>query len=228
MPSGVVMIDQTAPHYLLLTQAQSNPDSASQGGVWRFVLEQVGSSNRTEVSEEEPGVWGERLQLLAVVRGLEALEQPSRVTLITPSRFVGNGIRRGINEWRENGWQSERFGQLTTVKHCELWKRVDQALQYHQINCRVWEFEEANFRIVRSTTRNRISFGEIESARKTTFANASANSASSLNRSKSHLYDQPRPEFVGAALDQLTKANNYLANRVKPVGAGRAYGYAVN
>ena len=161
------MIEQTAPHYLLLTQAQSNPDSTTQGGVWRFVLEQVGSSNRIEVAEEEPGVRGERLQLLPVVRGLEALEQPSRVTLITPSRFVGNGIRRGIAEWRKNGWQWERFGQLAPIKYCELWKRIDQALQYHQINCRVWEFEESHFRSVQHPTRNRISFGEIQSARKT-------------------------------------------------------------
>lgn len=222
------MIDQTAPHYLLLTQAQSNPDSASQGGVWRFVLEQVGSSNRIEVSEEEPGVWGERLQLLAVVRGLEALEQPSRVTLITPSRFVGNGVRRGISEWRENGWQWERFGQLTAVKHCELWKRVDQALQFHQINCRVWEFEEASFRNSRPTTCNRISFGEIENARKTAFASDSTDPANSLNSPRSNCYDQPRRQFGGAALEQLSQANTFLADRVKPVGAGRAFGYAVN
>ena len=222
------MIDQTAPHYLLLTQAQSNPDSASQSGVWRFVLEQVGSSNRIEISEEEPGVWGERLQLLAVVRGLEALEQPSRVTLITPSRFVGNGVRRGIIEWRENGWQWERFGQLTAVKYRELWKRVDQALQFHQINCRVWEFEEASFRNSRPTTRNRISFGEIESARKTSFANASTNPALLGISTSTNSYEQQERLLAGSALDQLTQANTFLADRVKPIGAGRAFGYAVN
>ena len=223
------MNEQTAPHYLLLTQAQSNPDSVSQGGVWRFVLEQVGSSNRIEVSEEEPGVWGERLQLLAVVRGLEALEQPSRVTLITPSRFVGNGIRRGISEWRKNGWKWERFGRFAPVKHSELWKRVDQALQYHQINCRVWEFEEPNFRSNRPAKRNRISFSEIESARKTTFADADANSVA---RDDEHqwpaVFARSRREFVGAALDHLTEANSFLADRVKPVGAGRAFGYAAS
>ena len=98
------------------------------------------SSDRVEASDNEPGTRGERLKLLAVVRGLEALEQPSRVTLITPSRYVGRGIRSGINTWRENDWRWERFGQMVDVKHADLWKRVDRAMAFHTIDCRVWNF----------------------------------------------------------------------------------------
>lgn len=104
----------TAPHYLLMSETRTveeKPDS----GRWRFVLEQIDGTNRIEVTDEEPHVRGERLQLLAVLRGLEALEQPSRVTLVTPSRYVGKGLRNGLDVWRDNGWCWERFGEMTPI-----------------------------------------------------------------------------------------------------------------
>jgi ribonuclease HI len=243
-PSGVaIMLKQTAPHFLLLTQTQSSPAPEIRGGMWRFVLEQFGSSNRIEVSEVEPGIWGERLQLLAVVRGLEALEQPSRVTLVTPSRFVGNGIRRGLSSWREKGWQWERFGEMAPIKHCNLWKRIDQALQYHQVNCRIWDFDESKFRNSSPPTRNRISLGEIQNARKSSFAASGTQSippADPVYRSgsdSSHLpvaskrlepIDFQKREFVGAALETISRSQDFLADKVKPVGRGRAFGYMPN
>ncbi len=246
---------RTAPQFLLLTQAQSNPDHFCRGGVWRFVLEQLGSPNRIEVAEDELGVWGERLQLLAVVRGLEALEQPSKVTLITPSRVVGHGIRIGIAKWRVNGWQWERFGKLAPVKHQQLWKRIDQALQYHQVDCRVWDFDEPQVeRSSRPAGRHRISLGEIESARKVSFAEPSVNSAIGPNFQNSsegpaqvvcdatepaadsqsfisrqaETIQQVKRDFVDPAIDRLSQATNALADRVKPIGSGRAYGYVPN
>ena len=142
---------KTAPHYLLLTGSQENlpaeVSEASQpgqqvihpcGGNWHFVLEPIGQGSRIEADEIEPGVTGERLNLLAVVRGIEALEQPSKVTLITPSKYVGRGIRSGIAFWREHNWHWERFGEMAPVKHDDLWKRIDRAMQYHQVDCRIW------------------------------------------------------------------------------------------
>lgn len=141
-----------APHYLLLTGSQqilpaevSSTTSAlpqqgidPSGGSWHFVLEPIGLGLRIEADEIEPGVTGERLNLLAVVRGIEALEQPSKVTLITPSKYVGRGIRSGIAFWREHNWHWERFGQMAPVKHDDLWKRIDRAMQYHKVDCRIW------------------------------------------------------------------------------------------
>ena len=98
-------MNQTAPHYLLFTQAKLSSHPNGLGSRWRFVLEEIGTSNRFEEADEEPGIHGERLQLLAVVRGLEAIEQPSRVTLVTPSKHVGRGIRRSLTLWRDNDWQ---------------------------------------------------------------------------------------------------------------------------
>jgi ribonuclease HI len=78
---------------------------------------------------------------LAVVRGLEALAQPSRVTLVTHSRYVNRGLTYGLAEWRANGWQWEHFGQMVPVKNRDLWQRVDRALLFHQLDCRRWRFD---------------------------------------------------------------------------------------
>lgn len=131
---------QTAPHYLLLTETDYDPTSADSGGRWRFVLESMISNDRVEVSEREVDVWGERLQLLAVVRGVEAIEQPSKVTLVTSSQSIGQRIRQGFERWVENEWRWERFGLLKPIAHADLWQRVHAATQIHQIECRVWQF----------------------------------------------------------------------------------------
>jgi ribonuclease HI len=130
----------TAPHYLLLTEANVRATEPNEGSRWRFVLEQMDGEDRVEVSEREPDVRGERLELLAIVRGLEALEQPSKVTLITASKYVGRRIRHGFSQWKENDWRWESFGVLTPVKHADLWKRIEQAMQFHAIECRIWQW----------------------------------------------------------------------------------------
>ncbi len=127
----------TAPHYVLLAETQSG----ATAGRWRFVLAHSESGEQLAAGDFEPGVQGERLELLSLVRGLEALDQPSRVTVVTGSRYVRQGLMHGLREWRENDWCWERFGELTPVKHLDLWQRVDQALKFHQVDCRTWRFD---------------------------------------------------------------------------------------
>jgi ribonuclease HI len=105
-------------------------------GRWRFILRATDGSRRLEVDEIEHGVQGDRLELLAVVRGLEALEEPTRVVLMTTSSYVREGIRHGLAEWRANGWRWERFGQMVPVKNLDLWQRIDRALRFHRVDCR--------------------------------------------------------------------------------------------
>ena len=93
---------------------------------WRFVLQSLDGSSRLEAEDAEPAVGGERLELLAVVRGLEALEQPSRVTLVTPSKYVSRGLSYGLQDWRENDWNWEHHGQMVPIKNRDLWQRLDE------------------------------------------------------------------------------------------------------
>jgi ribonuclease HI len=129
-----------APHFLLFSEAQGK----NRQGQWRFVLQAADGSATFEVADSEPGTTGERLELLAVVRGLEALDQPSQVTLFTPSKYVNRGIAYGIDDWRTNDWTWERFGEFVPVKNCDLWQRVDHALAFHRIEFRGWRFDTAH------------------------------------------------------------------------------------
>src|SRR5262245_60414463 len=96
------------PHFLLFSQSRSR-DPQRGNGSWRFVLESVDGNDVMQAEDFESETSGDRLALLAVVRGLEALDQPSRVTLVTNNRYVARGLRFGLREWRENQWRWERF-----------------------------------------------------------------------------------------------------------------------
>ena len=126
-----------SPRYLLF----SDPTDGADTGHWRFVLRQTDGPHRLVAEDVEPGVGRDRLELLTIVRGLEALEQPSCVTLMTSSSYVREGIRRGLAEWRKNDWRWECFGQMVPVKNLDLWQRVDRAMQFHQVDCRTYRID---------------------------------------------------------------------------------------
>jgi len=131
------------PHFLLFSDSQrsSSASTNESSGNWRFVLESLDGETNFAVSDTEPETSPERLALLSVVRGLESLDQPSRVTLLTTSRYVSRGLRFGLPQWRENRWQWEDFGRTTPVDHADLWRRVDRAMRIHQVNCRLWRVD---------------------------------------------------------------------------------------
>src|SRR5690606_32244961 len=101
-----------AAHYLLFVEASIEPN---QAGTWRFVLENVATGERLSATDGEAIECHERLERRAVVRGLEAIDHSARVTLVTKSRYVNRGLKRGLNDWRANGWQWERFGRVVPV-----------------------------------------------------------------------------------------------------------------
>jgi ribonuclease HI len=128
------------PHFLLYSEASAA--GGSQSG-WKFVLQSVGGDDHFSAADCEFEGRVSRLELLAVVRGLEALDQPSRVTLLTHSRYVRRGIRRELNHWRASRWRWERFGNLVPICDHDLWRRVDRALQFHDVECIAWSQDEA-------------------------------------------------------------------------------------
>ena len=129
-----------APHFLLFSSARHvRPPHENNAGQWHFVIRAHDGSTALEASDAESEVSRDRLELLAIVRGLEALDQPSSVTIITSSRYIQRGLLHGLVNWRENGWQWERFGQLAPVKNADLWRRIDHAMSFHAVRCRVVE-----------------------------------------------------------------------------------------
>lgn len=135
------------PHYLLFCDGNyqsrdlvaATPSRSATNGVaigWRFVLENLDSGNKFEASDRELGATSDRAALVAVLRGLEALEQPSRVTLVTTSRYVFRGLQYGLSEWRENDYSWEHFGTVQPIRNADIWRRIDRTLQFHQVQCR--------------------------------------------------------------------------------------------
>ena len=127
----------------LLTQTKSQM-SLLEGSHWRFLLKSLDQSFELDASDFEPQIFGEQLELLTLVRGLEALEEPSSVTLVTDSRYVIRGLRHGLNEWRDHNWKWYRFGELTDINYASLWERVDNALQYHRLQCRFFRADSGH------------------------------------------------------------------------------------
>ncbi|MHC4398260.1 MAG: RNase H family protein [Planctomycetota bacterium] len=126
-----------APRFLLFSDSRAS----SEPGRWRFVLRGVEGTVRLVVDDVEPDTRGERLELLTVIRGLEALDQPSQVTLMTSSTYVREGIQHGLSEWRRNDWRWEFFGQMVPIKNYDLWRRLGRVLDIHHVECRTWRVD---------------------------------------------------------------------------------------
>lgn len=75
-----------------------------------------------------------RMELMAAIVALEALTMPCHVTLSTDSQYVRQGITQWILNWKKRGWKT---ADKKPVKNVDLWQRLDQALQSHQIDW-VW------------------------------------------------------------------------------------------
>jgi len=117
------------PHYLLYSKTSHE----SGLGYWRFTLRRPDGSKRFEAADVEPDIEGERLDLLTVIRALESLDEPSRVTLVECNQSIRRGVLYGLPEWKRNGWRWEFYGRMVPVKNGDLWQRLDSAMEFHRL-----------------------------------------------------------------------------------------------
>jgi ribonuclease HI len=107
-------------------------DGACRGnpgpGGWGVLLRHKG--NERELWGGETATTNNRMELMAVIRGLEALKKPSRVRVYTDSQYVHKGISQWIHGWKRNGW---RTADKKDVKNVDLWKALDEAARRHSI-----------------------------------------------------------------------------------------------
>ena len=108
-------------------------------GYWRFLLTAPEQAYRLEVRDCEVGMDSQRCQLLAILRGLEAIPHRAEVTLVPDRRYVQQGLRHGLAQWRETDWKWEHFGQMVPIKHGDLWQRIDHVLQFHSLRSIEWD-----------------------------------------------------------------------------------------
>ena len=75
-----------------------------------------------------------QMELTAAIMALEALDKPSKITIVTDSSYVKDGITKWIFGWKKNGWKTSA---KKAVKNEELWKLLEKATKQHDIN---WEW----------------------------------------------------------------------------------------
>ena len=73
------------------------------------------------------------MELVAVVRGLEALKQPTQVELATDSVYVGKGLSEWMAKWKANGWRRREGKRWAEVKNEDLWRRLDELCLRHHV-----------------------------------------------------------------------------------------------
>ena len=119
-----------------LTKVTLATDGACKGnpgpGGWGAVI-RAGTRDK-ELSGGEPLTTNNRMELMAAIRGLEALTRPCQVTLSTDSRYVMDGLTKWIAGWQRNGWKT---AARQPVKNADLWQELIAAAAPHRIEW-VW------------------------------------------------------------------------------------------
>ena len=114
------------------TQVELFTDGACKGnpgrGGWGALL-RYGDTEK-ELFGGEHDTTNNRMELMAVIKGLEALNRASSVTVTTDSKYVKNGITEWIHNWKRNGWKT---AAKKPVKNEDLWRELDDMVAKHQV-----------------------------------------------------------------------------------------------
>jgi ribonuclease HI len=79
----------------------------------------------------EPDTTNNRMELLAVIKALEALKKPCRIRLSSDSKYVLGGITEWMPNWKKRNWKT---ASKKPVQNVELWQRLDALAAEHDID----------------------------------------------------------------------------------------------
>lgn len=82
-----------------------------------------------------------RMELLAAISGLELVERPSCIVVVTDSAYVRNGITSWIDRWQRNSWLT---ANRRPVKNRDLWERLLRAVDRHRDGGVTWEWTKGH------------------------------------------------------------------------------------
>lgn len=84
------------------------------------------------ISGGEPDTTNNRMELMAVISGLNALKRTCSVTIVTDSQYVMKAFKEGwLDKWQENGWKT---ADKKPVKNQELWEELLAAVDRHEVH----------------------------------------------------------------------------------------------
>lgn len=115
-------------------RVELHTDGACSGnpgpGGWAYILKHPSSGKSREQSGAELDTTNNRMELRAVIEGLQALSKPSFVDLYSDSQYVLNGLKDWIQGWKRNGWRTK---DRKPVKNQELWQMLDELASRHEV-----------------------------------------------------------------------------------------------
>ena len=111
--------------------ARGNPDGPGGYGCVVHYTDAKGQLHTREYSGGFVKTTNNRMELMAVIVGLEALNRPCEVELYSDSRYVVDAFnQQWIEKWVAKGWKR---GKSKPVKNVDLWKRLLAAKEQHQV-----------------------------------------------------------------------------------------------
>ena len=115
--------------------ARGNPDGPGGYGAILQYVDPKGQLHERELSQGYEKTTNNRMELMAAIAGLEALNRPCQVTLYSDSAYLVNAFNQHwIESWIRKGWKR---GKNEPVKNTDLWKRLLEAKKPHQVEF-VW------------------------------------------------------------------------------------------
>jgi len=104
---------------------RGNPGPGGWGALLRF------QGQEKSLHGGEPDTTNNRMELMAAIKGLEALKRRCNVTLTTDSQYVRQGITSWMEGWKKKGWKT---ASRQPVKNKDLWQLLDEQAARHQID----------------------------------------------------------------------------------------------
>ena len=115
--------------------ARGNPDGPGGYGAILRYTDPAGVLHEKELSDGFAKTTNNRMELMGVIAGLEALRHPCSVTVHSDSQYVVNAFNKGwLDTWRRNGWKK---ADKKPVLNTDLWERLLAAKEPHEVRF-VW------------------------------------------------------------------------------------------
>ena len=115
-----------------MTMVEVFTDGACRGnpgpGGWGVLLRK--GTHEKELFGGEMQTTNNRMEMTAVIKGLEALKRPCQLRITTDSQYVLKGIKEWLPNWKRNNWKT---AAKKPVKNADLWQQLDRLLAPHDV-----------------------------------------------------------------------------------------------
>jgi ribonuclease HI len=101
-------------------------------GGWAAILHHVRTGRRKEISGGQAETTNNRMELTAMIKGLEALKRPCKVRLVTDSEYLSKGVSLWMPRWRAQGWRQKK-NKAAPPMNVDLWKRIAELIDRHDV-----------------------------------------------------------------------------------------------